>query len=226
MAPKILFVLTSHSALGNSGKKTGWFLPELSHPVAELEGKAEIIVASPLGGEAPLDPNSVEPYEEDPASIRLLNELSHLYKNTSKLEDWVGKEDEFAAIFYVGGHGPMFDLATSTTSIALIKSFYESNKIVSAVCHGPAAFVNVKLSDGSYLVDGKNLTAFSDEEEVNFGTAPYMPFKLEMSLKEHGAKFTAAKELYGEKLVVDGKFITGENPASARAVGKAIAEAL
>ncbi|KAK4496473.1 hypothetical protein PRZ48_012453 [Zasmidium cellare] len=226
MAPKILFVLTSHSALGNSGQKTGWFLPELSHPVAELEGKAEIVVASPLGGEAPLDPKSAELFKDDPASIRLLNDLSHLYKNTSKLEEWLGKEDEFAGIFYVGGHGPMFDLATDETSISLIKSFYHANKLISAVCHGPAAFVNVKLNDGTYLVEGKQLTAFSDDEEVDFGTAPYMPFKLESALKEHGAKFTAAKELYGEKVVIDGKFITGENPASAGAVGRAIAEAL
>lgn len=122
----------------------------------------------------------------------------------------------------------MFDLATDATSIALIKTFYESGKIVAAVCHGPAALVNVKLSDDSWLVDGKELTAFSDDEEEKYGTAPYMPFKLETALKEHGAKFTKASEDFGEKLVVSngGKLITGENPASAQAVGRAIADAL
>lgn len=105
MAPKVLFVLTSHSELGNTGKKTGWFLPEFAHPYYKIKSKADIVVASPAGGEAPLDQGSVEMFKEDAESVKFLNEESSLWKNTEKLEKYLGMSDKFAAIFFVGGHG-------------------------------------------------------------------------------------------------------------------------
>lgn len=128
--------------------------------------------------------------------------------------------------FYPGGHGPMYDLAFDATSHALIAEFAAQNKPVASVCHGPAAIVNAKLNDGSYLVAGKTVTGFSNTEEDQAGFTPEMNFLLENRLKENGGKYELAAEPWGEKVVVDGIFITGQNPASAHGVGKAIAKAL
>ncbi|KAF2451758.1 class I glutamine amidotransferase-like protein [Karstenula rhodostoma CBS 690.94] len=226
MAPKILFVLTSHNKLGSLDKPTGWYLPELAHPYHVLHSKTDITVASPKGGEAPLDPASVEAAKDD-VSVDFLNNNSSVWKTTQKLDDFIGKAADFDAIFYVGGHGPMFDLVDSPTSQQLIREFWEAGKIVSAVCHAPAVFYNAKLSDGSLLVAGKEVTAFTNVEEEQAGLTDAVPFLPEDALqKASGGKFVKAAEPWGEKLVVSGRLITGQNPASATAVGEAIAKAL
>ncbi|MCJ1301217.1 hypothetical protein MMC08_004016 [Hypocenomyce scalaris] len=227
--PKVLFVLTSHNKMGNTGKPTGWYLPEFAHPYDVLAPHTQITIASPAGGEAPLDPSSVEATKDDKASVDFLNSKQALWKNTEKLSNFVGRAKDFDAVFFVGGHGPMFDLATDETSHQIIREFYESGRIVSAVCHGPAALVNAKLSDGSYLIDGSAVTGFSNAEEDAVGLTSAMPFKLEDQLnKSSGGLFEKAAESWGEKVVVskNGRLITGQNPASATAVGKAIYKAL
>jgi putative intracellular protease/amidase len=224
--PSVLFVLTSHNKLGDTGKPTGWYLPELAHPYHVLRNKVNITVASPKGGEAPLDPASVEAAKDD-VSVNFLKNDEQVWKNTQKLSDFSGKAKDFDAIFYVGGHGPMFDLADNPTSQQLIKEFWEAGKIVSAVCHAPAVLYDVKLSDGSLLVAGKEVTAFTNAEEEQVGLSKVVPFLPEDALnKASGGKFVKAAEPWGEKVVVVGNLITGQNPASATGVGEAIAKAL
>lgn len=194
----------------------------------QLKDKAEIIVASPKGGEAPLDPASVEMFKSDAEAVEFLNTQSSLWKNTEPLSQFAGKASEFAAIFYVGGHGPMFDLAEDSTSHQIIREFWESGKVVSAVCHGPVALSKVKLSDGSYLVKDSPVTGFTNTEEDQVGLSPAMPFMLESELISNGGKFEKAAEPWGEKVVVgkEGRLITGQNPASASGIGKAVAQAI
>lgn len=229
MAPKVLFVLTSHSKLGDTGKPTGWYLPEFAHPYEVLSEQVEIVVASPAGGEAPLDPSSVEASKEDSKSVKFLQTKDALWKKTNKLSSYLGHAKDFEAIFFVGGHGPMFDLATDSTSHALINEFYAAGKIVSAVCHGPAALAKVKLPNGKYLVDGQAVTGFSNDEEDAVQLSPYMPFMLEDALNEaSGGKYVKADAPWAEKVVVagDGRLITGQNPGSATGVGQAIYDAI
>ena len=243
---KVLFVLTSHNKLGSLGKPTGWYLPEFAHPYHVISPHADVVVASPAGGEAPLDPSSVESFKGDEQCQAFLKENEALWKNTEKLSNFVGRAKEFDAILYVGGHGrafslsyqsvspltvftAMFDLATDATSHQVIKEFYESGRVVSAVCHGPAALANVKLSDGSYLVANEPVTGFSNTEEDGVGLSQYMPFMLETLLGQNGAKFEKAAEPWGEKVVIAGKnskLITGQNPASAGPIGKAVLKAM
>jgi putative intracellular protease/amidase len=182
------------------------------------------MVASPAGGAAPLDPGSVDAAKDD-VSVAFLKGKESLWNNTEKLSSFVGKAKDFDAIFYVGGHGPMFDLATDATSQQVIREFWESGKVVSAVCHGPAALANVKLSDGSYLVDGSEVTGFTNDEEDAAGLTSVMPFLLETQLKKHGAKFAKADN-WTPKVVIgkEGRLITGQNPASATPIGTAILE--
>jgi len=225
--PKVLIVLTSQDKMPTTGKPTGWYLPEFAHPYDVLEPDCSITIASPKGGEAPLDPGSVEMFKEDKSSVEFLNTKESLWKHTEKLSDFVGRAKEFDAIFYVGGHGPMFDLATDETSIQLIRDFWESGKVVSAVCHGPAAFVNVKLSDGSYLIDKAEVTGFSNKEEDQVGLTSAMPFLLEDALKKAGGKFEMADPWQAKVLAAKGgRLITGQNPASATPVGQAILKAI
>jgi len=229
MAPKVLFVLTSHDKLGDTGKPTGWYLPEFAHPFEVLEPHTEIVVASPNGGAAPLDPASVEAFKSDAASTKFLNTKEALWKNTHKLSEFIGHANEYEAIFYVGGHGPMFDLAHDETSHKLINEFWSHNKIVSAVCHGPAALAYVKLPSGQYLLSGQSVTGFSNEEEDQAGLSSAMPFPLETQLNEaSGGKFVKAKDVWGPKVVVSGEglILTGQNPASAGPLGQAVYDAI
>ncbi|GIJ85084.1 hypothetical protein Asppvi_003939 [Aspergillus pseudoviridinutans] len=223
--PKFLFVLSSQNILPSRGTQTGWYLPELVHPYNKLAPLFEIVIASPCGGEAPLDPYSVEATKEDPECVSFLKEKSGVWKNTLKLDSLLGKSSEFTGIFYVGGHGPMFDLANDVTSHALIREFYENGKVVSAVCHGPAALVNVKLSDGSYLVAGQKVTGLSDAEEEFMQFTKDMPFLLESELRKKGAVYEKADDLFGVKVLAsgkNGKLITGQNPPSATVIGEAM----
>lgn len=197
--------------------------PELAHPYDELASTAELVLASPKGGVAPLDPSSVEAFKDDQSSKNFL--AKKLWENTAPLKDFVGRSSEFAAIFYPGGHGPMYDLVDDKDSIALIEEFYKAGKPVSAVCHGPTVFANVKI-DGKPLVEGREVTGFTNEEETMVGLADAMPFLLEDRLKAVGAKWSQADAAWGEKVVVDGQIITGQNPASAKAIGAALAKAI
>jgi len=229
MVPKVLFVLTSVAKFPGKDHPTGWYLPEFAHPYEVLEDHVKIVVASPAGGEAPLDPSSVEASKDDPISQKFLKIKSALWKNTEKLSDFVGHAKDFEAIFYVGGHGPMFDLATDETSHKLINEFYEHNKIVSAVCHGPAALAHVKLSSGGYLLDDQPVTGFSNTEEDTVQLTSAMPFSLEDQLnKASGGRYVKASSDWGVKVVVarGGRLITGQNPASAAGVGQAIYDAI
>ncbi|OHW97339.1 DJ-1/Pfpl family intracellular protease family protein [Colletotrichum incanum] len=228
--PKLLVVLTSQSILPTrKDTKTGWYLPEFAHPYNALAPFVDIVVASPKGGEAPLDPFSVVNSQDDQESVKFFNEKQFLWKNTAELSKFLGQSSEFAGVFYVGGHGPMFDLAVDEISQALIREFYESGKIVSAVCHGPGALVNTKLSDGEYLVKGQEVTGFSNAEEDVYQFTDAMPFLLENELKNHGANYVKANEPFGVKVVVSGKngrLITGQNPPSAGVIGSALLEAI
>ncbi|KAI5923009.1 DJ-1/PfpI family protein [Camillea tinctor] len=229
MAPKVLVVLTSHDRIDGTDKPTGWFLPEFSHPYDVLSAKGvEFVTASPKGGVAPLDQGSVEFAAKDAGAIAFKETKSALWEKTATVASLRGKSGEFAALFYPGGHGPMYDLATDADSIALINEFVAAGKPVAAVCHGPAAFANVILPSGKHLLAGKEATGFSDAEEEAAGLAKVMPFLLETKLRQEGAVFVKADQLFGEKVVVadGGKIITGQNPASAKGVGEAIAKAI
>ncbi|OAA39017.1 ThiJ/PfpI family protein [Beauveria brongniartii RCEF 3172] len=223
MAPKILVVLTSADKIVKLDKPTGWYLPELAHPYDVLAPKAEIVLASPKGGVAPLDPSSVEAFKNDESSKNFLEKK--LWEKTTPLKDFIGCSSEFAALFYPGGHGPMYDLVDDKDSMALIEEFYKAGKPVCAVCHGPIVFANVKIN-GKPLVEGRSVTGFTNEEETQAGLTEAMPFLLEDRLKAVGAKWTQADKPWGEKVVVDGQIITGQNPASAHAIGVAISKAI
>ncbi|KAF7864059.1 hypothetical protein EAF04_007024 [Stromatinia cepivora] len=222
--PKVLFVLTSHDKMGNSGKPTGWYLPEFAHPYDILAPHTQITIASVLGGASPLDPASIEASKDD-VSVNFLKTQESLWKNTAPLSDFVGKAAEFDAIFYVGGHGPMFDLAHNETSQKIISEFHSLNRVIAAVCHGPAALAYAKLPSGRYFLEDIPVTGFSNTEEENYGVVDVMPFELETALNEtSNGKYEKAAENFAAKVVVarDGKVITGQNPASASGVGEAI----
>jgi len=166
---------------------------------------------------------SIEMFKDDASCVAFLN--SPDWQTTDKLANYLGRADEFAAVFVPGGHGPMFDLAVAAVSQKVIAEFAEKGKVVAAVCHGPAAFVNVTLR-GEHLLKGKEVTGFSNAEEDIMGLSEAVPFLLEDKLNEVGAKFVKAEEPWGVKVVVDGKLITGQNPASARALGAAVVKAV
>lgn len=197
--------------------------PELAHPYDVLEPKAELVIASPKGGSAPLDPSSVEAFANDESCKKFLGR-KELWENTKPLKEFLGRASEFDAIFYPGGHGPMYDLVDDKDSIQLIQEFYAAGKPVSAVCHGPIVFANVNV-DGKPLVEGRTVTGFTNEEEDQAQLSDAMPFLLEDVLKSKGANF-AKTQAWGEKVVVDGQVITGQNPASAHGVGEALLKAI
>ncbi|KAK6346919.1 hypothetical protein TWF696_007019 [Orbilia brochopaga] len=166
---------------------------------------------------------------KDEHSVRFLNEKTELWKNTAVLADFIGRADEFDAIFYVGGHAPMFDLAVDRDSIKLITEFFEKGKIVGAVCHGPAALVNVRLPGGGHLLHGQPVTGFSNAEEESVKMTEAMPFELETELNRHsGGKYEKAAEPWGAHVAIGygGRLLTGQNPASATPLGKELAKQL
>ncbi|PRP82668.1 hypothetical protein PROFUN_10032 [Planoprotostelium fungivorum] len=221
MTGKVLFVLTSHNTLLN-GKPTGWYLPEAAHPYYVLSSQYTVEWASPAGGKAPLDPTSVEQFKEDAECQKFLKDeaAQNGVNNTKKLDSI--SEKDYDAIFYVGGHGPCFDLVDSSVSQKLISDFYSAGKPTAAVCHGPVVFTHVKDKDGKPLVAGKKVTCFTDEEEAQAQLTEQIPFLVEKKLRELGAVFEKADKPWGCKVCVEGNFITGQNPASAGETGKAI----
>lgn len=220
---RVLFVVTSHDKLGSTGKSTGLWLPELTHPYYAMKGAdphrtIEITIASPKGGKAPIDPRSQD--MKDPENAKFMKDATTkaAIENTVRLSD---AKEKYAAVFFVGGHGPMWDLPDDKSAQKIASQVYDNGGVVAAVCHGPAALVNVKLKDGKYLLAGKKVTAFSNKEEDGMGCTKVVPFLLETKLKERGAKFSAAPP-QNPNVVVDGRLITGQNPASARELGKQV----
>ncbi|KAK5996304.1 Glutathione-independent glyoxalase HSP31-like protein [Cladobotryum mycophilum] len=195
MAPKILIVLTSVGKIESRDQEIGWYLPELAHPYDVLSPIAELVIASPKGGVAPLDPSSIELFKTDESSHSFFNNKKSLWENTVPLKEFLGRASEFAAIFYPGGHGPMFDLVDDKDSIQLIQEFYAAGKPVAAVCHGPAAFVNVTI-DGQHLVKDREVTCITNVEEELLSD---MPFLLEDALRKAGGKFVNAPEKWGRR---------------------------
>jgi len=216
---KVLFVVTSCNVKGATGIPTGFNLSEVTHPLEKLEEKGVVIdIASIKGGNAPLD--GLEDFN-DPVNAKYWADADFRYalENSLKLDDV--KSSDYDAIFFAGGHGTMWDFPESPAVLKLVPEFYESGKIVSAVCHGPAALVNVKLSDGSYLIAGKNVAAFTNGEEEEVQSTNVVPFLLEDALIKHGANYKHASN-WNNNIAVDERLITGQNPQSAASVGEAI----
>jgi putative intracellular protease/amidase len=216
---KVLFVVTSHDQLGNTGEKTGFWIEELVAPYYELADKGiHIDLATPLGGQPPIDPKSADPSAatEDTKRYDKDVELQAKLKNTLLLS--MVKEADYDAVFYPGGHGPLWDLATDKNSIALIESFYTNNKPVAFVCHAPGALKNVKVN-GAYLVKGKKVTGFTNSEEEAVGLTKVVPFLLEDVLKENGGIYSKTEDWH-PYAVEDGLLITGQNPASSKLVAE------
>ncbi len=211
---KILIILTSHDQLGDTGKKTGFWLEEFAAPYYVLkDAGAAITLASPKGGQPPLDPKSDLPENQTELTKRFRTDTAAQAElaNTKKLADV--SADDFDAVFYPGGHGPMWDMPDNATSIALIEAFVNADKPVGAVCHAPVALVNVRGKDGEYLVKGKRVTGFTNAEEEAVGLTAVVPFLLEDRLKERGGIYSKAAN-WTPYVQVDGKLVTGQNPAS------------
>lgn len=223
---KVLIVLTSHDQLGATGQKTGFWLEEFVTPYYLLkDAGASITLASPLGGQPPLDPKSDEPDFQTDGTRRFANdgEAQDQLANTTKLANV--NVEQFDAVFYPGGHGPLWDLYSDKNSIALIEGFIRSGKPVAAVCHAPAVLLNAKNKNGSPLVQGKNVTGFSNSEETAVGLAEIVPYLLEEQLSASGGFYKKARD-WKPLAVTDGLLITGQNPASSAAVAEALLEAL
>jgi putative intracellular protease/amidase len=222
MTNKILFALTSHNQKGNTGQHTGFYLPEAAHPWAVLKAAGfKIDFVSPKGGKPPMDGVDLNDaisrdFMEDPQITRKI-------EKTARPSDLDFRD--YAAIFFVGGHGAMWDFPDNYHLADLALSIYENGGIVSAVCHGPAALVNLKLKNGQYLVAGKRLAAFTDDEEQAVELDRVVPFLLASTLRQRGAHHIPASN-WQANVVVDGRLVTGQNPASAEGVGKEIARLL
>ena len=218
----ILMVLTSHSELGNTGKKTGFWIEEFAAPYYIFkDAGATITVASPKGGQPPIDPKSAEPDAQTEATKRYNNDadLQQVVATTKQLSSV--SADQFDAVFYPGGHGPMWDLYDDKDSIALIEDFWKSKKPVAAVCHAPSALLNVKDEQGNALVKGKKVTGFTNTEEEVVQLTNVVPYLLEDELKNKGGNFSK-KEDWASYVVKDGLLITGQNPASSEEAAKEV----
>jgi putative intracellular protease/amidase len=226
MSKKILVVLTSHDKLGDTGEKTGFWLEELAAPYyAFLDAGAELTLASPKGGQPPLDPksNTTDFQTEDTKRFEADEAANAALANTTTLAD-VNASD-FDAVFYPGGHGPMWDLVNDAQSISLIEAFWASGKVVSAVCHAPIALTNTKDANGEYIVKGRKVTGFTNTEEDAVGLSDVVPQLVEDTLIKRGGLFSKIDDWapYAQK---DGNLVTGQNPASSTAVAKLVLETL
>ncbi|KAI8797242.1 glutathione-independent glyoxalase [Biomphalaria glabrata] len=227
MVKKVLIILTSADKIPATGKPTGWYLPELAHPYKVLvdAGFTDIDAISPKGGKAPLDQSSIDAFKDDSACQWFLKDpKAQSLVNNTKTPSQV-KASDYAAVLYPGGHGPMFDLATDQAIGKISAQIYDNGGIVAAVCHGPAGLVPVTLANGTSIVKGKKVTCFTNSEEDAVDLSKYMPFMLETRLVELGATFSKADN-WKENVVVDGKLITGQNPASSASLGKALVSLL
>lgn len=223
---KVLMILTSHSELGNTGDKTGFWIEEFASPYyVFVDAGAEITIASPAGGQPPVDPKSETKEAQTPSTERFFKDNVAIDKvaHTFKLNDI--NEEDFDAVFYPGGHGPLWDLATDKTSIKLIETFYNHQKPIAFVCHAPAALVNVKTTDGEPLVKSKQVTGFSNTEEEAVKLTKVVPFLLEDELKKHGGYYSKGAD-WKSYVKQDGLLITGQNPGSSEETAKLLLKAL
>jgi putative intracellular protease/amidase len=210
----VLIILTSHSELGNTGKKTGFWIEEFAAPYYVLsDAGATITIASPKGGQPPIDPSSEAPDFQTDATRRFDKdkELQQTLSNTKKLSEV--NEKEYDAVFYPGGHGPLWDLTSDQHSIKLIESFWQANKPVAAVCHAPAVLLNAKNEHGDPIVKGKKVTGFTNTEEEAVQLTNVVPFLLEDELKNKGGNYSKKAD-WASYVITDGLLITGQNPAS------------
>lgn len=222
----VLIVLTSHDKLGDTGEKTGFWLEEFASPYYRLkDAGAQLTLASPRGGQPPLDPKSSQPdsqtdatrrFDADPAAQKLL-------ANTVLLAEM--KAQDFDAVFYPGGHGPLWDLHNDSDSIALIENFIATHKPVAAVCHAPAVLLQARGEDGEPLVNGKRVTGFTNSEEAAVELTDVVPYLLEDQLVKAGGIFQSVEDWH-PLVVVDGLLITGQNPGSSDAVAAALVDAI
>jgi putative intracellular protease/amidase len=222
----ILIVLTSHDRLGDTGKKTGFWLEELAAPYYVFkDAGSKIALASPKGGQPPLDPRSDEPTAQTAATARFKADQSaqNALANTTKLSEISASRHD--AVFYPGGHGPLWDLSEDLNSIALIEAMHADGKPLAAVCHGPGALRHAKAQGGSPLVKGKSVTGFSNTEEAAVGLTQVVPFLVEDMLKQNGGDYSKADD-WEPCVVVDGNLITGQNPASSKGVANALLDQL
>lgn len=222
MKKKILFVVTSHDKKGDTGQETGYYLGEVSHPWEVLHKAGyEIDFVSPKGGTPPVDGFDLK----DPVNKEFWENKEYKNKIDHSLQPSQVNPNDYSTIFYAGGHGAMWDFADNTELAAIASKIYENGGIVAGVCHGPAGLVNIKLNNGKYLVDGKKINAFTNEEESEVKLTNVVPFLLEDKLKERGAKFEKSG-LWQNHVVTDQRVITGQNPQSAKSVGEAILKEL
>jgi putative intracellular protease/amidase len=211
---KVLVVLTSHDQLGNTGRKTGFWLEELAAPYYVFkDAGAEIVLASPKGGQPPLDPKSNEPSFRTDLTRRFEADAAAKAQLASTVRLDSVASDDFDTVFYPGGHGPMWDLPEDQSSIDLIESFLAAGKPIALVCHAPAALRHVKTPDGKPLVQGKKFTCFTNTEEEAVALTKVVPFLVEDELKAEGGVFSRAED-WRVHVVTDGLLITGQNPAS------------
>ncbi len=217
---KILFVLTSHSELGNTGEKTGFWVEEFAAPYyVMVDEGVDVTIASPKGGQPPIDPKSEAPDAQTEATKRYYADepLKEKVAHTKVLADV--KATDFDAVFYPGGHGPLWDLYSDENSIALIQDFWAAGKPVAAVCHAPSALLNVKDENGAPLVKGKKVTGFTNTEEEAVKLTDVVPYLLEDELKAKGGHYSKGAD-WGSYVVKDGMLITGQNPASSEEAAK------
>lgn len=219
---KILMVLTSHDQLGNTGKKTGFWLEEFAAPYyAFKDAGADVTLMSPKGGQPPLDPKSDEPASQTDATRRFKADpaAQAVLAHTGKLSEV--SAGDFDAVFYPGGHGPLWDLAEDPDSIRLIETMAAAGKTVSAVCHAPGVLRHVKAADGTPLVQGKTVTGFTNTEEAAVQLTDIVPFLVEDMLVKNGAHYSKGAD-WQAHVVTDGKLITGQNPASSEPAALAV----
>lgn len=219
---KILFVLTSHAKKGDTGLSTGFYLSEVTHPHKVLmEAGYEVDFVSPKGGEPPIDGMDLD----DPINREFMENPQYQSQIKTTMRPDQVDPGSYRAIFYAGGHGTMWDLPDNDQLAKTAAAIYENGGVVAAVCHGPAGLVNLMLSDGKPLVEGRNLTSFTNEEEEAVELTDVVPFLLESRLKSRGALFSKA-DLFAGHVVVSGRLVTGQNPASAMGVGEAMVKLL
>lgn len=222
---KILMVMTSHDQLGNTGRKTGLWLEEFAAPYFVFrDANVKLTLASPKGGQPPIDPKSDLPENQTPAMLRFRQDdiAKMQFSKTAKLADM--HAHDFDTVFYPGGHGPMWDLAESPVSIALLESFYNSGKTIALVCHAPGVLHRVSYK-GEYLVKGKRVTGFANSEEEEVQLTNVVPFLVEDELKRLGGLYDKAAN-WQSFVIVDDRLITGQNPASSTAAAQALLKAI
>lgn len=223
---RVIFIITSHSALGDTGEKTGFWVEEFAAPYYALVDKGvEVSLASPLGGQPPIDPKSELPDFQTDATRRFYKDdvLQEKLSKTIQLQHV--NPDEYDAVFYPGGHGPLWDLAANSASLRTIESFIAKGKPVAAVCHAPAVLLNAKAPNGEPLVKGKKVTGFTNSEEEAVKLTEVVPFLVEEELKKSEAIYSKGED-WQPYVVRDGLLITGQNPASSEGVANELLAAL